>query len=125
MKLEDYKEYYIQGSDHYLIPKDTFEELFNEMINWKEESNQLKQENEQLKKMVNFGGITIVNCPECNKEINVNFCRETEEYRKKYEQLKDRMEKARIFVQQNIRDIDYDCEEYDYLMELLGNGVNE
>ena len=38
MKLEEYNEYYIQGSDHYLIPKDVFTELFNEMINFKEES---------------------------------------------------------------------------------------
>ena len=27
MKIEDYNEYYIQGSDHYLIPKDVFKEL--------------------------------------------------------------------------------------------------
>lgn len=38
MKIEDYNEYYIQGSDHYLIPKDVFKELFNEMVNWREES---------------------------------------------------------------------------------------
>ena len=43
MKIEDYNEYYIQGSDHYLIPKDIFAELFNEMINWKEESNKQKE----------------------------------------------------------------------------------
>ena len=43
MKLEDYNKYYIQGSDHYLIPKDEFKELFNEMINWKEESNNKKE----------------------------------------------------------------------------------
>ena len=43
MKIEDYNEYYIQGSDHYLIPKDVFKELFNEMINWKEESNKQKE----------------------------------------------------------------------------------
>ena len=43
MKIEDYNEYYIQGSDHYLIPKDVFDELFNEMVNWKEESQELKQ----------------------------------------------------------------------------------
>ena len=43
MKIEDYNEYYIQGSDHYLIPKDVFDELFNEMINWKEESNKQKE----------------------------------------------------------------------------------
>lgn len=36
MKIEDYSKYYIQGSDHYLIPKDVFKELFNEILNWKE-----------------------------------------------------------------------------------------
>ena len=43
MKIEDYDKYYIQGSDHYLIPKDEFKELFNEMINWKEESKKQKE----------------------------------------------------------------------------------
>lgn len=43
MKMEDYNEYYIQGSDHYLIPKDVFMEIFNEMINWKEESQKQKE----------------------------------------------------------------------------------
>ena len=43
MKIEDYNEYYIQGSDHYLIPKDEFKELFNEMLNWKEESQKQKE----------------------------------------------------------------------------------
>ena len=43
MKIEDYSKYYIQGSDHYLIPKDVFKELFNEMINWKEESKKQKE----------------------------------------------------------------------------------
>lgn len=37
MNLEDYSKYYIQGSDHYLISKDVFKELFNEMINWKQQ----------------------------------------------------------------------------------------
>lgn len=41
MKMEDYNEYYIQGFDHYLIPKDEFKELFNEMVNWKEKSQKL------------------------------------------------------------------------------------
>ena len=43
MKIEDYFKYYIQGSDHYLIPKDVFNELFNEMINWKEENKKQKE----------------------------------------------------------------------------------
>ena len=43
MKIEDYNEYYIQGSDHYLIPKDVFKELFDEMVNWREESNKQKE----------------------------------------------------------------------------------
>ena len=49
MKLEDYFKYYIQGSDHYLIPKDVFKELFNEMVNWKEEVKELKKQLEYLR----------------------------------------------------------------------------
>ena len=52
MKIEYYNEYYIQGSDHYLIPKDVFKELFNEMINWKEESKQLKEKVNKLEILI-------------------------------------------------------------------------
>ena len=44
MNLEDYSKYYIQGSDHYLIPKYEFIELFNEMSNWREEAKELKKQ---------------------------------------------------------------------------------
>ena len=44
MKLEDYSKYYIQGSDHYLIPKYDFIGLFNEMVNWREEKKVLKKQ---------------------------------------------------------------------------------
>ena len=47
MKLEDYAKYYIQGSDHYLIPKDDFIELFNEMVNWRKETIELKKQVEE------------------------------------------------------------------------------
>ena len=67
MKIEDYNKYYIQGSDHYLIPKDVFDELFDEMVNWRKESKELNQkylnavvdyettmfEKEQLNSLVN------------------------------------------------------------------------
>ena len=43
MKIEDYNKYYIQGSDHYLIPKDVFDELFDEMENWKEDTQKYKE----------------------------------------------------------------------------------
>ena len=43
MKMEDYNKYYIQGSDHYLIPKDVFMELFNEMESWKQDTNKYKE----------------------------------------------------------------------------------
>ena len=49
MKIEDYSKYYIQGSDHYLIPKDIFNELFDEMGNWREEAKELKKQLEELK----------------------------------------------------------------------------
>ena len=49
MNKEDYFKYYIQGSDHYLIPRDIFEELFEEMENWREEAKELKKQLEELK----------------------------------------------------------------------------
>ena len=51
MKIEDYNEYYIQGSDHYLIPKYVFNELFNEMSNWREEAKEYKN---QQKKFIEY-----------------------------------------------------------------------
>lgn len=53
MKIEDYNKYYIRGSDHYLIPKDVFKELFNEMVNWKEESQKQKEVIDKLKHILN------------------------------------------------------------------------
>lgn len=49
MKKEDYNKFYIQGSDHYLIPKYVFIELFNEMINWKQDNAKLKKQLEEYK----------------------------------------------------------------------------
>ncbi|MDD7757783.1 MAG: hypothetical protein PUJ51_25335 [Clostridiales bacterium] len=54
MKLEDYFKYYIQGSDHYLIPKDVFIELFEEMENWREEAKELKEQLEENKDKINW-----------------------------------------------------------------------
>ena len=54
MKIEDYNKYYIQGSDHYLIPKDVFKELFNEMINWKEESQKQKEVIDKAIEKINY-----------------------------------------------------------------------
>ena len=47
MNKEDYSKYYIQGSDHYLMPKDVFDELFDEMENWREEAKELKKQLEK------------------------------------------------------------------------------
>lgn len=65
MDKEDYAKYYIQGSDHYLLPKDVFIELFDEMNNWKEES---KKKDEVINKAVEYiketsiGSILEVHC---------------------------------------------------------------
>lgn len=44
MKLEDYNEYYIQNSDHYLIPKAVFIELYEKMANFREEAKELESQ---------------------------------------------------------------------------------
>lgn len=53
MTREDYSKYYINGSDHYLIPKDIFNELFNEMENWKKESQKQKEVIDKAIKYIN------------------------------------------------------------------------
>ena len=60
MKLEDYFKYYIQGSDHYLIPKDVFKELFGEMSNWRDESKQLKEVIEEVKRVLRCNNIEVL-----------------------------------------------------------------
>ena len=52
MSEEDYFKYYIQGSDHYLIPKDVFKELFNEMVNWREDNKKYKEVIDKLKELI-------------------------------------------------------------------------
>ena len=52
MTREDYSKYYIQGSDHYLIPKDIFDELFTEMENWKKESQKQREVIDKLSKTI-------------------------------------------------------------------------
>ena len=52
MAREDYLKYYIQGSDHYLIPKDIFDELFNEMNNWKKEAQKQKEVIDKISKII-------------------------------------------------------------------------
>ncbi len=74
MKLEDYTKYYIQGSDHYLIPKDVFKELFNEMVNWKEETIELKKQNSNFKTALDEG-----------QEIIVDYIKENQELKKQLE----------------------------------------
>ena len=65
MKIEDYNEYYIQNSDHYLIPKGVFMELFNEMINWKEESQRQREVIDDYKEDIsNLFDIINKNCNE-------------------------------------------------------------
>ena len=86
MNKEDYFKYYIQGSDHYLIPKDIFDELFGEMESWREEVKELKEkylnavadyettmfEKEQLNSLVNS----------CQEEIR-RLKKQLEEYKHK------------------------------------------
>ena len=80
MKIEDYNKYYIQGSDHYLIPKDVFKELFNEMINWKEENKILRENAEHNDKVVD----------------KVNW--ENQLLKKENKQLKDKLSKIETLI---------------------------
>lgn len=64
MNEEDYFKYYIQGSDHYLIPKDVFIELFQEMNNWKDTAKASEKARKEAIKYINvteYSGIVGLN----------------------------------------------------------------
>ena len=56
MNKEDYFKYYIQGSEHYLIPKDIFDELFDEMESWKEDTQKYKEVIDKAIEFINNNG---------------------------------------------------------------------
>ena len=107
MNREDYFKYYIQGSDHYLIPKDVFIELFNEMSNWREEAKELKEkylnavadyettmfEKEQLNSLVNS----------CQEEIR-KLKKQLQERPKEYVFIGNAQNKTRDFINQITKD---------------------
>ena len=107
MNKEDYFKYYIQGSDHYLIPKDIFIELFDEMENWREEVKELKEkylnavadyettmfEKEQLNSLVNS----------CQEEIR-RLKKQLEERPKEYVFIGNAQNKTRDFINQLTKD---------------------
>lgn len=84
MNKEDYSKYYIQGSDHYLIPKDVFIELFEEMKNWREEAKELKK---QLKELEEHSANAI------NKQVSrgVDLVNQQKEFIEYLENEKDRL----------------------------------
>lgn len=74
MNLEDYNKYYIQGSDHYLIPRDIFIELFEEMENWREESKKQKEVINKITSNIENdidGFLTINDHGECNDILDL------------------------------------------------------
>ena len=75
MNLEDYNKYYIQGSDHYLIPKNEFKELFNEMINWKEESQKQKEVIDKLNDLLSDEFLEVI-----GRDILLDILKEVSEW---------------------------------------------
>lgn len=85
MKIDDYMEYYIQGSDHYLIPKDIFDELFHEVTNWKEECMKLEK---QLK--IKHNGFM------ASVEESCEFAEENQKYKEVIDRAIEYLESKRI-----------------------------
>ena len=83
MNIEDYSKYYIQGSDHYLIPKDVFMELFNEMINWKEENKILRENAEYNGKVVDKVNWENMLLKKENEQLKDNWREESKELKEK------------------------------------------
>lgn len=135
MKLEDYSKYYIQGSDHYLIPKDIFIELFEEMINWKQENQQLKEEFDRMFAIYHSRKLIKKFNDEYDEEDKMKnpnrdyacVCPDAEEVYKRYYELKSQLQqkediinKAKEFAKEHIFQFDGD-KDFDALLEILDN----
>ena len=122
MTKEDYFKYYIQGSDHYLIPKDVFDELFNEMSNWREEVKELNQK--YLNAVANYE-TTMFEKEQLNSLVN--SCQE--EIRRLKKQLENKYSKIgtltnEVLYEENTKLINQQKEFIEWLtsyIELLNN----
>ena len=132
MKLEDYSKYYIQGSDHYLIPKDIFIELFEEMINWKQENQQLKEEFDRMFAIYHSRKLIKKFNDEYDEEDKMKnpnrdyacVCPDAEEVYKRYYELKEQLKqkediinKAKEYIKNHKRNLIHEIthEEYEML----------
>ena len=109
MNKEDYNNFYIQGSDHYLIPKDEFKELFNEMINWREENQELKKQLEENKDKINWYE---------NFEINKTIDKLRIKHNNQQKKFIDYLENGIYSIEPKGTGINYNCEydsEEDYI----------
>ena len=132
MNKEDYFKYYIQGSDHYLIPRDIFDELFNEMNNWKEENQALKRKIKLLENNLNQAS------KECKKYRNKRqtmrhrISRRTKQ-RDKYKEVIEEVSKymkenrTRYIYQDNLGEDWWfeDLDVYSELLQILDKGVDK
>ena len=74
MKKEDYNKFYIQGSDHYLIPKDVFDELFDEMERWKEDTQKYKEVIDKVSSQIKlYGKYDGEKCTRCFSMMTADF----------------------------------------------------
>lgn len=94
MLKEDYQQYYIQNSDHYLIPKDVFIELFNEMNNWKA---QAKEKNKYKTKLKNKLSENI------EPDFEDYYFGEIEEKSNKYDEFKLQQNEVIKFLEDNYK----------------------
>lgn len=147
MKLEDYSKYYIQGSDHYLIPKDIFIELFEEMINWKQENQQLKEEFDRMFAIYHSRKLIKKFNDEYDEEDKMKnpnrdyacVCPDAEEVYKRYYKLKEQLQqkediinKAKEYISKHTQHDEngyvVEClyvEEAKELLEILDNKENK
>lgn len=96
MKINDYIKYYIQGSDHYLIPKYEFKEIFREIEKLKNDNKHLNMQLDRAlddlddEQIMNVGLIKIINSARTNLQVCLEIIKE--QPRENEQWLIDRLE---------------------------------
>lgn len=147
MQLEDYSKYYIQGSDHYLIPKDDFVELveenqelkeknekeFADFIKFKREQydeylekiNKLIKENQELKKQIEVSNELVAQGTLTEMKLRNETNRWRKEYQDTYKDVRIEIKEYKTQQKEFIKYLEDEIKSCEAVSDLLFNANKE
>lgn len=96
MKKEDYLKYRVQGGDIYVLPEDTFNEVFDELSNLQQENQELKKQLEETNKTEIYIDSEDIEKRYCDGLYQEYLEKENQELNKENDRLAAKLNKNKI-----------------------------